>query len=127
MWGLLYPAKGLCRHVKRRRDPEFPQYLKPRLVGGLDRELETIMTTVKQEKMVTGTGKTLLAESLPSRLGVPLVRVKAMELLSKDPVRTLREKFSKARSLTPVSSKKKTSGRFHSDPIHSSRKGIDYV
>ena len=60
-------------------EPGLPQYLKPRLVGGLDRELETIMTTVKQEfsvstakKMVTGlllhgpsgTGKTLLKVSL---------------------------------------------------------------
>ena len=77
------------------------------------------MTTVKQEfsvstakKMVTGlllygpsgTGKTLLAESLPGRLGVPLVRVVGPEIFSKfygETEKRLREKFSHAESLAP--------------------------
>ena len=92
---------------------------KPRFVGGLDRELETIMSAVEQEfspsstkKMVTGlllygpsgTGKTLLLESLPQRLGVPLVRIIGPEIFSKfygETEKRLREKFSQAESLSP--------------------------
>merc|ERR1719361_3262900 len=92
---------------------------KPRIVGGLDRELETILSTIQQEfsvstakKMVTGlllygpsgTGKTLLAESLPLRLGVPLVRIVGPEIFSKfygETEKKLREKFRQAESLSP--------------------------
>ena len=92
---------------------------KPRFVGGLDRELETILSSLQQEfsdsskrKMMTGlllygpsgTGKTLLAESLPLRLGVPLVRIVGPEIFSKfygETEKKLREKFQQAESLSP--------------------------
>ena len=94
---------------------------KPRFVGGLDRELETILSTIQQEfsdstkrKMMTGlllygpsgTGKTLLAESLPLRLGVPMVRIVGPEIFSKfygETEKKLREKFRQAESLSSLS------------------------
>ena len=120
-WGLLSPARSVLRQMKRmtRRHPGLPLYhkSKPRLVlGGLDRELETIMTTVEQEFSVStakktvnslllyrlsGTGKTFLAESLPGRIGVSFVRVEILELLSKNPMEILKKKIAKARSLSP--------------------------
>ena len=92
---------------------------KPRFVGGLDSELETILSAVQHEfsdstkrKMMTGlllygpsgTGKTLLAESLPLRLGVPMVRIVGPEIFSKfygETEKKLREKFRQAESLSP--------------------------
>ena len=105
-----------------RRHPGLPLYhkSKPRLVlGGLDRELETIMTTVEQEFSVStakktvnslllyrlsGTSKTFLAESLPGRIGVSFVRVEILELLSKNPMEILKKKLPRQDLYPHVSS-----------------------
>ena len=93
---------------------------KPKFIGGLDKEIDTIVSHAKAEfsaegsaaRLVTGVllhgpsgaGKTLLAESLPGRLGVPVVRVTGAEIFSKfygETEKRLREKFDEARSAAP--------------------------
>ena len=92
----------------------------PRVVGGLGQEMQTISSHARAEllspghkRMVTGillhgpsgTGKTLLAESLPHSLGVSMVRVTGPEIFSKffgETEQKLRDRFDEAKSSSPA-------------------------
>ena len=92
----------------------------PRVVGGLGQEMQTISSHARAEllspghkRMVTGillhgpsgTGKTVLAESLPHSLGVSMVRVTGPEIFSKffgETEQRLRDKFDEAKSSSPA-------------------------
>ena len=99
--------------------PKTVKCSKPKFVGGLDREMDNILHHAKLEltreddkRLVTGillhgpsgTGKTLLCETLSSRLGVSIVKVTGPEIFSKyfgETEKKLREKFEEAQFQSP--------------------------
>ena len=88
-------------------------------IGGLDKEMAQLLSQVRAglqaedgQRLVTGvllhgppgSGKTLMAESLPASLGVAMVRLTGPELFSKyygETEKRLREKFDEAKAASP--------------------------
>eukprot|EP00092_Neocalanus_flemingeri_P019952 GFUD01021611.1.p1 GENE.GFUD01021611.1~~GFUD01021611.1.p1 ORF type:complete len:834 (-),score=379.80 GFUD01021611.1:19-2520(-) len=100
--------------------PKLPVSQESQFVGGLDRELETIASSLRavldqsmgRRRVLTGlllfgppgTGKTLVAQQLPLLLGVRMVSIAGPELFSKYYGQTeaqLRAKFEEASKLSP--------------------------